>query len=58
MCPKGRPTQDKRNKRFELRLSESTYNTLEKCAESLSITKAEVIHKGINLVKKEIDGKK
>lgn len=52
MCPKGRPTQDKRDKRFELRLSESTYNTLEKCAESLGITKAEVIHKGINLVKK------
>jgi hypothetical protein len=58
MSPKGRPTKDKRNKRFEIRLSDTTYCTLENCAKSLGITKAEVIHKGINLVKKEIDEKK
>lgn len=58
MSPKGRPTQDKRDKRFEIRLSAETYNTLEECSEILSITKAEVVHKGIALVKAEIDKKK
>ena len=54
----GRPTLDKRDKRFELRLSEETYSTLEECAKKLSITKAEVIHKGIALVEAEIEKKK
>lgn len=57
MSPKGRPTQDKRDKRFEIRLSSDTYKTLEECSEKLKITKAEVIHKGIALVKSEIDKK-
>lgn len=55
MCPKGRPTQDKRDKRFEMRLSAETYKTLEECAKSLSITKSDVVHKGIALVKAELD---
>lgn len=58
MSPKGRPTQDKRDKRFEIRLSAETYETLEKCSKSLNITKAEVVHKGIALVKAEVDKKK
>lgn len=57
MSPKGRPTQDKKDKRFEIRLSQDTYNTLEECAEKLNITKAQVIHKGIELVKLQIDTK-
>lgn len=57
MSPKGRPTLDKRGKRFEIRLSESTYKVLEECSERLKITKAEVIHKGISMVKAEIDKK-
>ena len=58
MSPKGRPTQDKRDKRFEIRLSSDTYKTLEECSEKLNITKAEVIHKGIAMVKSEIDKQK
>lgn len=54
MSPKGRPTQDKRDKRFEIRLSSDTYQTLEECSERLGVTKAEVVHKGIALVKAEI----
>lgn len=54
----GRPTQDKRNKRFEIRLSDNTYKTLEECSEKLNISKSDVIHKGIELVKKELDEKK
>ena len=58
MSPKGRPTQDKRDKRFEIRLSEDTYKTLEECSEYLKITKAEVVHKGIAMLKADIDKKK
>lgn len=58
MSPKGRPTQEKRDKRFEIRLSEETYRTLEECSEKLKITKAEVIHKGIAMVKNEVDTSK
>ena len=55
MSPKGRPTQDKRDKRFEIRLSNDTYKTLEECSEQLGVTKSEVIHKGIAMVKEELD---
>lgn len=58
MSPKGRPTQDKRDKRFEIRLSEETYSTLEECSQKLKITKAEVIHRGIAMVKAEISNTK
>lgn len=54
MSPKGRPTNDKRDKRFEIRLSESTAQVLEECSKKLNISKAEVVHKGIMLVEKEI----
>lgn len=57
MSPKGRPTQDKRDKRFEIRLSEETYETLEECSKKLNISKAQVIHKGIAKVKEEIGAK-
>lgn len=53
----GRPTSDKRDKRFELRLSAGTYSVLEECAKKLNITKADVVHKGIELVKNEIENK-
>lgn len=58
MSPKGRPTLDRRDKRFEIRLSADTYATLEECSEKLNITKAEVVHKGIALVKAEIEKQK
>jgi len=58
MSPKGRPTLDKRGKRFEIRLSEKTYAILEECSKALNISKAEVVHKGIAMVKAEIDQKK
>lgn len=59
MSPRtGRPTQDKRDRRFEIRLSADTYEKLEECSERLEITKSEVIHKGIAMVKAEIDKKK
>lgn len=58
MSVKGRPKQAvTKDKRFEIRLSEDTYNTLNKCAEQLHISKAEVIHKGIALVEEELNKK-
>ena len=54
MSKKGRPTNDKRDKRFEIRLSQSTFETLEECSKQLNISKSEVVHKGILLVEKEI----
>lgn len=55
MAPKGRPTQDKKDKRFEIRLSQDTYDILEECAKQMNITKAQVIHKGIELVKMQLE---
>lgn len=58
MSPRtGRPTQEKKGKRFELRLSDKTYNTLEECSIKLNISKAEVIHMGIAMVKSYLDNK-
>jgi len=54
----GRPTADKKDKRFEMRLSERTYSILEECAEKLGLSKAEVILKGIGLVAAETVGVK
>ena len=41
MSPKGRPTDDKRDRRFEIRLSQDTYDILEECAKDLNISKAQ-----------------
>ncbi len=54
MSPKGRPTNDKRDKRFEIRLSQTTAQILEECSKQLNISKSEVVHKGILLVQKEV----
>ena len=55
MASKGRPTQDKKDKRFEIRLSQDTYDKLEEYAEQMNISKAQVIHKGIELVKAQLE---
>ena len=57
MSSKGRPTNDKKDKRFEIRLSENTAKMLEECSKRMKISKSQVVHKGIELVKKEIDKK-
>ena len=57
MSEMGRPTNEKRDKRFEIRLSSKTYDILTDCSKRLNISKSEVIHKGIDLVKSELDKK-
>lgn len=58
MSPAGRPrVQNPKNIRLEIRLTENENKLLEECAEKLRATKTEVINKGIDLVKKELDKK-
>lgn len=57
MSPKGRPTNDKRDRRFEIRLSENTAQILEECSEILNISRSQVVHKGIELVHQKIKKK-
>lgn len=58
MSPRtGRPTNNKKTERLEIRLTEQEADTLKECAERLGASKTEVINKGILLVKAELDGK-
>ncbi len=57
MSPKGRPTSNKKTERFEVRLAPDEAAMLRECAERLQTSKADVINKGIRLVKAELDKK-
>lgn len=53
-----RPKSDKsKNLRFEIRMNEETSEKLSYCAEKLGATKTDVIERGIDLVKSELDKK-
>lgn len=56
MSPRPKSDKSKRN-RFEIRLDDEMYEILEECAETLHITKTDVVNKGIRMVKSEIDKK-
>ncbi len=54
-----RPKSDRsKNMRFEIRLNQETFKTLEECAKKMNTTKTEVVLKGIDLVKTELDKQK
>ncbi len=58
MSPAGRPKiNNPKNVRLEIRLTQNESELLEECADKLNATKTQVINKGINLVKKELDKK-
>ena len=51
----GRPkSENPKNIRLEIRLDKPTNDKLEKCSDELSMTKTDVIKKGIDLVEKSI----
>lgn len=50
-------TDNPKNIRLEIRLTKKQNDLLNECAEKLNSTKTEVINKGIELVKKELDKK-
>ncbi|MCI8945051.1 MAG: hypothetical protein HFE33_05220 [Clostridia bacterium] len=57
MSPRtGRPKEpNSKSLRFTFRLSEETAKDLEECAKELKTSKAQVVEKGIQLVKKQIE---
>ncbi|MCI9530304.1 MAG: hypothetical protein HFH38_00865 [Lachnospiraceae bacterium] len=50
-------TDNPRNVRLEIRLTQSESELLEECAEKLNTTKTKVITKGIEMVSKEMNKK-
>lgn len=51
MCPRlGRPTDNKKTERFEVRLTPEEMKKVQECAEKMGITKTEVVKRGIQLV--------
>ena len=59
MSPRtGRPKEENaKSLRSTFRLTEQTAKDLEQCAESLNTSKAQVVEKGIALVKSEVEAK-
>lgn len=58
MSPAGRPKiENPKNVRLEVRLTQKENELLEECASKMNATKTDVINKGIQLVKKELDKK-
>lgn len=54
-----RPKSDKsKNIRFNIRITKETSEKLETCAERLATSKADVVERGIDLVKKKLDEEK
>ena len=54
----GRPTDNPKKRRFEIRLTDNQFKNLTECSEKLNITKTDVIITGIELVKKNLDKQK
>ncbi len=58
MSPRtGRPTSNKKTERLEIRLTPEEAQDLQECANRLEVSKTEVINKGVQLVKAELDKK-
>lgn len=57
MSPRQKSDKSKRL-RFEIRMTEETAEKLDFCAEKLNCTKTDVIQRGIDLVKSEIEEEK
>lgn len=59
MSPRtGRPKSDNpKNVRLEIRLTQQDADRLQKCSEVLNITRTDVILKGIDLVEAELNKK-
>lgn len=58
MSPRtGRPTANKKTERLEIRLTPDEAKLLQECSDRLQMSKTEVINKGVQLVKAELDKK-
>lgn len=55
---KGRPPiENPKNVRFEIRMTKEQAEILSECAERLQVTRTDVINKGVEMVKAELDKK-
>lgn len=58
MAPKtGRPTNNKKTERLEIRLAPDELALMQECADKMGVTKTVVINKGVQLVKEQLDKK-
>lgn len=58
MGKRGRPTDNKKTKRFEIRLTSDELERLDQCAKSLNCSRTEVMQRGIVLVyQNSLDGR-
>lgn len=58
MSPRtGRPTSNKKTERLEIRMTKDELKDLQDCSKRMQISKTEVINKGVQLVKAELDKK-
>lgn len=56
MSPRtGRPTDNKKTERLEIRLTIDEAQLLKECSKTLKVSRTEVINKGVKLVKAEIE---
>lgn len=51
----GRPTVNPRTNRIQIRIANDELNILNECSEKMKITRTDVIVKGIQMVKKELE---
>lgn len=58
MSPRtGRPTLNKKTERLEIRLTKDELDMMNDCADKMQTSKTEVIMRGIQLVRNELDEK-
>lgn len=55
MSPRtGRPTDDKKDIKLQIRVSKQTLNDIDQCAKLDGSNRSEIVRKGIQLVKSEL----
>ena len=55
MSPRtGRPTNDKKDERLQIRVSKDTITELDECVELDKSNRSEIVRKGIKLVKTQL----
>ncbi len=58
MSPRtGRPTDDKKDERLQIRVSKDTITELDECVRLDNSSRSEIVRKGIKLVKAELSEK-
>lgn len=51
----GRPTDDPKVNTFRLRLTQKQSDDLQYCADKLGVTRTEVVNRGVQIIKSQLD---